>query len=92
MPPAFVHRITKYDPADRDEHGGYQGTEEPVSDQGPVEAAYLKAISAFAEAAGIDQLEIREPSIRGLDHLSAQAAVDGHGLGERASTATNFME
>ncbi|MFC5155229.1 hypothetical protein [Streptomyces amakusaensis] len=43
MPPSFVHRITKYDPADRDEHGHYTGAEEAVSDHGPVEAAYLNA-------------------------------------------------
>ncbi|MFC8838667.1 RNA-binding protein [Streptomyces griseoincarnatus] len=81
MPPAFVHRITKYDPADRDEHGSYQGPEEAVSDHGPVEAAYLEAISAFAEAAGIDRLEIREPSVAGRVHLGAQPAVKGHSLG-----------
>ncbi|MFE5666070.1 RNA-binding protein [Streptomyces niveus] len=81
MPPAFVHRITKYDPADRDDHGGYQGAEEAVSDQGPVEAAYLEAVSAFAEAAGVDRLEIREPSVSGLVHFGAQPAVEGHGLG-----------
>ncbi|MEV3952318.1 hypothetical protein AB0K57_32580 [Streptomyces halstedii] len=40
MPP-FVYRITKYDPADRDEHGSYIGTEGSTSDHGPVEAAYL---------------------------------------------------
>ncbi|WP_237528245.1 MULTISPECIES: hypothetical protein [unclassified Streptomyces] len=56
MPPAVVYRITKYDPADRDEHGGYRGAEDTVSDHGPVEAAYLDAISAFAEATGIDRL------------------------------------
>ncbi|WP_329389749.1 RNA-binding protein [Streptomyces sp. NBC_01716] len=82
MPPAFVHRITKYDPADRDEHGGYRGAEDTVSDHGPVEAAYLAAISAFAEAAGIDRLEIREPSVAGFVHFGARPAVEGHGLGE----------
>ncbi|MFB7429066.1 RNA-binding protein [Streptomyces hydrogenans] len=80
MPPAFVHRITKYDPADRDEHGTYQGAEEAVSDHGPVEAAYLEAISAFAEDTGIDRLEIREPSVTGHVHFGAQPAVEGHGL------------
>ncbi|MCL6737036.1 hypothetical protein [Streptomyces neyagawaensis] len=80
MPPAFVHRITKYDPADRDEHGSYRGAEATVSDHGLVEAAYLEAISAFAEAAGIDRLEIREPSVAGLVDLGAQPAVEGHGL------------
>src|SRR6266568_1243037 len=58
VPPSFVHRITKYDPADRDEHGHYTGAEEAVSDHGLVEAAYLAAIAAFAEASGIDRLEI----------------------------------
>ncbi|MET8940377.1 RNA-binding protein [Streptomyces rubiginosohelvolus] len=81
MPPAFVHRITKYDPADRDEDGSYQGAEEAVSDHGPVEAAYLEAVSAFAKAAGIDRLEIREPSVTGHVHFGAQPAVEGHGLG-----------
>ncbi|GAA2377439.1 RNA-binding protein [Streptomyces carpaticus] len=80
MPPAFVHRITKYDPADRDEHGSYRGAEEAVSDHGPVEAAYLEAISAFAEAVGIDRLEVREPSVAGNLHLGARPAVEGHGL------------
>ncbi|MGR3875507.1 RNA-binding protein [Streptomyces graminifolii] len=80
MPPSFVHRITKYDPADRDEHGSYRGAEEAVSDRGPVEAAYLEAISAFAEAVGIGRLEIREPYVAGLVHFGAQPAVDGHGL------------
>lgn len=81
MPPAFVHRITKYDPADRDEHGSYQGAEEAVSDHGPVEAAYLEAVSAFAEATSVDRLEIREPSVTGSVHFGAQPAVEGHGLG-----------
>ncbi|KKZ75058.1 RNA-binding protein [Streptomyces showdoensis] len=55
MPPSFVHRITKYDPADRDGHGHYTGAEDPFSDHGPVEAAYLAAITAFAEASGIER-------------------------------------
>ncbi|MEU6278071.1 RNA-binding protein [Streptomyces populi] len=81
MPPAFVHRITKYDPADRDEHGSYRGAEDTVSDHGPVEAAYLAAVSAFAKAAGVDRLEVREPSVTGLVHFGAQPTVEGHGLG-----------
>lgn len=40
MPPAFVHRITKYDPADRDERGHYTGAQDTDTDHGPVEAAY----------------------------------------------------
>lgn len=81
MPPAFVHRITKYDPADRDEHGSYRGAEDTVSDHGAVEAAYLAAVSAFAKAAGVDRLEIREPSVTGFVHFGAQPTVEGHGLG-----------
>ncbi|MFK0238738.1 hypothetical protein [Streptomyces vinaceus] len=56
MPPSFVHRITKYDPVDRDERGQYTGAEETVSDHGPVEAAYLAAVAAFAEASGVTRL------------------------------------
>ncbi|WP_416071972.1 hypothetical protein [Streptomyces sp. ID05-04B] len=80
MPPAFVHQITKYAPADRDEHGHYTGTEDAVSDHGPVEAAYLAAIAAFAEASGIDRLEIREPAITGFVQFGVEAPVEGHGL------------
>ncbi|MFI9810410.1 RNA-binding protein [Streptomyces sp. NPDC052301] len=80
MPPAFVHRITKYDPADRDEHGNYTGAEDTVSDHGLVEAAYLAAIAAFAEASGIDRLEIREPAVSGFVHFGGEPPVAGHGL------------
>ncbi|WP_030899508.1 MULTISPECIES: hypothetical protein [unclassified Streptomyces] len=80
MPPSFVHRITKYDPADRDEHGHYTGAEDTVSDHGPVEAAYLAAITAFAEASGIDRLEIRDPAVTGFVHFGVEPPVEGHGL------------
>lgn len=80
MPPAFVHRITKYDPANRDERGHYTGPEDTDSDHGPVEAAYLAAIAAFAEASGIDRLEIREPAVTGLVHFGVEPPVGGHGL------------
>ncbi|WP_225840371.1 S1 RNA-binding domain-containing protein [Streptomyces sp. NK08204] len=79
MPP-FIYRITKYDPADRDEHGSYVGAEASTSDHGPVEAAYLQAIAAFAEDTGIDHLAIREPGISGLAHFGLEPTVDGHGL------------
>ncbi|MFE5297925.1 S1 RNA-binding domain-containing protein [Streptomyces sp. NPDC056632] len=79
MPP-FVYRITKYDPADRDEHGRYIGAEDTTSDHGPVEAAYLQAVAAFAEDTGIHRLAIREPGISGLAHFGLEPAVDGHGL------------
>ncbi|MEU0677346.1 RNA-binding protein [Streptomyces sp. NPDC006172] len=81
VPPSFVHRITKYDPADRDARGHYTGAEDTVSDHGPVEAAYLAAIAAFAEASGIDRLEIREPAVTGFVHFGVEPPVDGHGLG-----------
>ncbi|ROQ78280.1 hypothetical protein EDD95_4886 [Streptomyces sp. CEV 2-1] len=35
VPPAFVHRITKCHPADRDEHGHYTGADDTISDHGP---------------------------------------------------------
>ncbi|MEU4728793.1 RNA-binding protein [Streptomyces sp. NPDC023588] len=81
MPPSYVHCITKYDPADRDERGCYTGAEDTVSDHGPVEAAYLAAIAAFAEASDIDRLEIREPAVTGFVHFGVEPAVEGHGLG-----------
>ncbi|MEV6324319.1 S1 RNA-binding domain-containing protein [Nocardia sp. NPDC051787] len=76
----YVYRVTKYDPADRDEHGGYTGAEESVSDHGPVEAAYLQAVAAFAEDTGVHQLTIREPRITGLLRFGVEPAVEGHGL------------
>ncbi|MFZ4278279.1 RNA-binding protein [Streptomyces arboris] len=81
MPPSYVHRITKYDPADRDERGYYIGTEDTVSDHGPVEAAYLAAIAAFAAASEIDRLEIREPAVTGFVPFGMELPVERHGLG-----------
>ncbi|MCX5155720.1 S1 RNA-binding domain-containing protein [Streptomyces sp. NBC_00291] len=78
--PSFVHRITKYDPADRDERGGYIGAEDTISDHGPVEAAYLQAIAAFAEDTGIDRLAVREPEIAFLARFGLEPTTDGHGL------------
>ena len=80
MPPSFAHQITKYNPADRDERGHYNGAEDTVSDHGPVEAAYLEAIAAFAQESGIDRLEIREPEVTGFVNFGLEAPVDGHGL------------
>ncbi|MFJ4776331.1 RNA-binding protein [Streptomyces sp. NPDC088762] len=81
MPPAFVHQITKYDPADRDARGHYIGAEDTVSDHGPVEAAYLAAVAAFAEASDVDRLEIREPAVTGFVHFGAEPPIEGYGLG-----------
>ncbi|GAA3056209.1 S1 RNA-binding domain-containing protein [Streptomyces glomeratus] len=79
--PHFVYQITKYDPADRDEHGHYIGVEEPTSDHGAVESAYLQSVAAFAAATGIDHLTIREPQIAGVAHFGLEPAIEGHGLG-----------
>ncbi|WP_405456898.1 RNA-binding protein [Streptomyces sp. NBC_00101] len=80
MSPSFAYRITKYDPADRDGHGRYNGTEDTVSDHGPVEAAYLEAIAAFARDSGTRRLEIREPELACQVNFGLEAPVDGHGL------------
>ncbi|MGY5001309.1 S1 RNA-binding domain-containing protein [Streptomyces griseus] len=61
--PTYVYRVTKYDPDDRDEHGYYTGPEDTVSDRGAVEAAYLRAVAAFAEDSGVDRPVIREPQV-----------------------------
>lgn len=74
-----VYRITKCDPADRDQHGHYIGAEAEISDHGPVEAAYLMAVAAFAEDTGIGQLAIREPEISGFAHFGPEP----HGRGPR---------
>ncbi|WP_328391920.1 S1 RNA-binding domain-containing protein [Nocardia sp. NBC_00416] len=77
----FVYRVTKYDPADRDEHGSYVGTQDTLSDHGPVEAAYLEAVAAFAEDSGVEHLAIREPGIApGFAHFGSEPPIDGHGL------------
>ncbi|MDN3243042.1 S1 RNA-binding domain-containing protein [Glycomyces tritici] len=79
MPP-YIYRVTKYDPADRDESGHYVGTEDTDSDRGPVEAAYLQAVATFAGDAGIDSLTIREPTVAGSNRFGAAPAAPGHGL------------
>ncbi|MFI6554460.1 S1 RNA-binding domain-containing protein [Streptomyces griseus] len=61
--PTYVYRVTKYDPDHRDEHGYYTGPEDTVSDRGAVEAAYLRAVAAFAEDSGVDRPVIREPQV-----------------------------
>ncbi|MGW6872838.1 RNA-binding protein [Streptomyces xanthophaeus] len=78
--PSFVHRITKYDPADRDERGHYNGPEDTTCDHGPVEAAYLAAIAAFAGATGIERLEIREPAVSGPVNFGLEPTIEGDGL------------
>ncbi|MFC7217623.1 S1 RNA-binding domain-containing protein [Streptomyces polyrhachis] len=76
----YVYRVTKYDPADRDGWGRYTGAEDSDSDHGPVEAAYLQAVRAFAEDSGVDRLEIREPALAGFVHFELEPPAEGHGL------------
>lgn len=79
-PLPFTYRVTKYDPADRDDDGAYTGAEDSVSDHGPVEAAYLDAFTAFAEDAGIDRVELREPEIGGFINFGLEPHIEGLGL------------
>ncbi|MCI4041459.1 S1 RNA-binding domain-containing protein [Streptomyces sp. TRM75563] len=78
--PTYVYRVTKYDPDHRDEHGHCTGPEDTVSDRGAVEAAYLRAVAAFAEDSGIDRPVIREPRVPSLALFGAEPPVDGFGL------------
>ncbi|MEU6715499.1 RNA-binding protein [Nonomuraea sp. NPDC046802] len=75
-----VYRVTKYDPADRDEHGHYVGPEDVDSDHGPVEAAYLAAVAAFAQETGVTCLTIRDPGVTGFVNFGVEPPSDGHGL------------
>ncbi|MFE5326142.1 RNA-binding protein [Embleya sp. NPDC056575] len=76
----FVYRVTKYDPADRDERGQYIGTVDSDSDRGPVESAYLRAVAAFIEDTDIDHLAVREPQISSdLVDFGAEPTPEGHG-------------
>lgn len=76
----YMYRVTKYDPADRDEHGHYTGTEDTVSDHGEIEAAYLQAVLAFAVEAGIERLSVREPQVPSLAHFGLERPLDNFGL------------
>ncbi|MER5477751.1 RNA-binding protein [Streptomyces sp. NPDC002734] len=78
--PSYVYRVTKYDPADRDEHGSYEGPEDTDSDHGEVEAAYLRAVAAFAEDTGVGRLVVREPQVASYVHFGLEPVVEGYGL------------
>ncbi len=80
MPLPYVYRVTKYDPADRDEHGHYTGAEDTVSDHGEIEAACLRAVEAFAVEAGVDRLRVREPQVPSLTHFGAERPPEDFGL------------
>ncbi|MER7363114.1 RNA-binding protein [Nonomuraea wenchangensis] len=75
-----VYRITKYNPADRNENGHYVGPEDVDSDHGPVEAAYLAAVAAFAQETGVTCLTIREPAVTGFINFGVEPPIEGHGL------------
>ncbi len=86
MPSAlpYTHRVTKYDPADRDEHGYYVGAEDVGSDHGVVETAYLDAVAAFATDTGITHLTIREPEVTGRPRLPGLFPADLAGFHDGA--------
>lgn len=89
----YVYQVTKYDPADRDQHGHYTGVEPATSDHGPVETAYLQAVAAFAEEADVDQLAIREPQIGGCADFGWEPPVDHYGLADLFPTGlTGFHD
>ena len=89
----YVYRVTKYDPADRDEHGHYTGTEDIVSDHGEVEAAYLQAVRVFAAEVGVDRLSVREPGVPSLAHFGAEPLLEGFGLaGIFPTSLTGFYD
>ncbi len=71
----YIHRVTKFGPADRDQRGYYVGPEDIVSDLGPQEAAYLKALAVVAAEVGVSRLAIREPALTSAWGL-ASLAVD----------------
>lgn len=75
----YLYQVTKYNPADRNEYGRYTGTETQRSDHGPVEAAYLQAVSEFAKDTQVTRLAIREPGITWIN-FGLEATIDGHGL------------
>ncbi|MFD4319000.1 RNA-binding protein [Streptomyces sp. NPDC058548] len=78
---SHVCRVTKYDPADRDDYGHYTGVEDVTSDHGEVEAAYLQAVQAFAADTGVDRLSVREPEVSSFVHFGVEPPMDGFGLG-----------
>jgi len=72
-------RVTKYDPAHREPDGRYVGPEEPVSDHGPQEAAYLQAVHQFAVDANVSDLVVRGPELGGIN-FGLEPHVEGYGL------------
>ena len=75
----YTYRVSKYDPADRDEHGRYVGRQDERSDHGPVESAYLAVVAAFAEGSRVDRLVVREPELV-MVNFGLEPAIEGYGL------------
>ena len=74
--PAHVYKVTKRDPMTH----WYNDYER--SDHGPVEAAYLAVVAAFAEETGITRLTIREPEVAGWTNFALDPPIEGDGLTE----------
>lgn len=74
-----VFKVTKYDPAHFGDRG-YFGPKDSKSDHGPLEAAYLTAVEAFAEDSGVTELTIREPEVAGFVNFGLEPNIEGHGL------------
>lgn len=74
-----TYRVTRYDPADRDEHGRYVGVESLRGDRCPVEAAYLASVAAFAQESGVTYLAVREPGLV-VVNFGLEPMIDGYGL------------
>jgi small subunit ribosomal protein S1 len=72
-------QVTKYNPAHRDPTGRYVGPEQPVSDHGVTEAAYLQAVREFAADAAVPDLVVRDPELGGLN-FGLEPHVEGYGL------------
>ncbi|MGW1930946.1 RNA-binding protein [Streptomyces sp. NPDC001919] len=89
---SYVYRVTKYDPADRDDHGHYTGVEDVTSDHGKVEAAYLQAVRAFAVDTGVDRLSVREPEVSSFVHFGVEPPLDGFGLGTLPGGLAGFHD
>ncbi|MFJ8045543.1 RNA-binding protein [Kitasatospora sp. NPDC096147] len=92
MPEPIVYRVTKYDPADRNERGYYVGTLDSACDEGPIEAAYLEALAAFARAAGVERLTVREPELGGSVHFGLGPRLPGGGLADLFAEPTDFHD
>jgi hypothetical protein len=91
----FAWRLSRYDPAVRDEAGSYRtetwtsiadvghtfgGDELTLAEYEAVETAYVDALQAFADEAGIFELEVRgaeqlPPTVREGDRLALDQAV-----------------